>query len=138
MAAQVEQQTFSYTAVSADGQRRKGKMDADSAADVVDMLQAEGLVPVEITEFKKSLGTINITKPKDEQAAKLKASDLVSFSRQLYLLVRSGLSRPRAITIMGEDHADKRFTKMCNDLSDKVLSGQSLSKAMEAYPKAFN
>lgn len=130
--------TFSYVAVSYEGDRKKGRMDAMSAHEVAAALQAEGLIPLEVEEFRATLANINITTPKEDRPIRLGPPEVVTFARQLFLLIRAGLALPRSLEVLGEDADDVRFTKMCSDLSSKVISGVPLSKAMEAYPGSFD
>lgn len=130
--------TYHYTAVAPDGARRKGKMEADSQQVVVTALQAEGLVPISVEEQKKSLLNLTIIKPRSERDFKLAPEDILVFSRQLYLLLRAGLSIHRAVGVIGEEHPDKRYVRMCADISEMVLSGVPLSKAMALYPRVFD
>lgn len=130
--------TFSYTAVTPTGERKKGKMDADSPTVVIQSLQGEGLIPISVEEASSSILQMQIGKGRGERQYRLKEDDLLVFTRQLYLLLRAGLSVHRSMTVIGADHDDPLYTRMCNDISERVLAGTSLSKAMALYPRAFD
>jgi type IV pilus assembly protein PilC len=130
--------TYSYTAVTANGDRKKGKMDADSPTVVIQSLQGEGLIPINVVEASSSILQLNITRPKTERDYKMKSEPLLIFTRQLYLLLRAGLSVHRSMTVIGADNDDALYTRMCNDISERVLAGTALSKAMALYPRSFN
>ena len=130
--------TFFYTAVAPNGDRRKGKLEGESHAFVISALQAEGLVPISVQAQRRSAININIVKPRSERPYKLDAEDILVFTRQLYLLIRAGLSIHRAVGVIGEENPDPLYVRMCADLSDKVLAGMPLSKALALYPKVFD
>lgn len=132
------QRVFFYTAVAVNGERRKGKMEADSQSVVISALQSEGLVPVTVEEQRNSIFNVTIIKPKSERPYKLSAENLLVFTRQLYLLLRAGLSIHRSVAVIGEENPDPLYVRMCTDVSDKVLAGMPLSKAMALYPKVFD
>lgn len=129
---------FTYVALGPDGKKRKGRLPAEDRASAIAALQGEGLIPIDVNEFKRGLGNIDLIKPKEERELKLKGPAVAILARQLYLLVRAGLSVPRAMLTIGEDHPDIRYTRMCTDISERVLAGVPLSKAMAEYPKCFD
>jgi type IV pilus assembly protein PilC len=130
--------TFKYSAIAPDGTRKKGKIDAPTQGDAIDSLQSEGLIPISVSIVKSSVWNINLTRAKTDYDLKLKEDDILVLTRQLYLLLRAGLSIHRAVLVVGEEHENPMYVRMCQDLSAKVLSGMSLSKAMALYPKVFD
>lgn len=131
-------ETFSYQALDARGKKKKGKLLAENRQAALMALQADGYVPVEVAVFKANVGNFDIFPAKENRPLVLKSAQVVTFARQLYLLVRSGLSLPRALEVIGEEHPDVRYVRMANDLANKVLSGVPLSRAMEEYPGCFD
>jgi type IV pilus assembly protein PilC len=129
---------FSYEAINGDGKLKKGKIPAASAADAIAALQHDGLIPVTVAPFVRGIGNIDIIKPKEERPLKLKLPKVATFARQLYLLLRAGLPLARALVVIGEDHDDIRYTRMCTQLSERTLAGVPLSKAMEEFPGCFD
>jgi type IV pilus assembly protein PilC len=126
---------FSYLAVAANGERRKGKMEADNAQSVIAALQADGLIPLDVQPAKSGLlgRDINI----GSSALKLDTDELASFARQLHLLLAAGLSIPRSLAVMGEDADDSRYGEMCSELSARTTAGMPLSKALDEYAETF-
>jgi type IV pilus assembly protein PilC len=125
--------TFNYNAVDGAGARRKGKIEADTTQNAVRQLQAEGLVPLSVTEAKKTLLGTSIT---IGGGMKLKVDQLASLARQLNLLIAAGLSMPRSLTVMGEDGDKGPYRDMLLDLAERTTAGIPLSKALEEYQHA--
>ena len=138
MAEELLTKTFSYKAIGSDGIRKKGKMDAVTQSEVLDTLKAEGMVPISIAVASQSVWNVNITRAKTDNDLKIKQDELLVLTRQLHLLLRAGLSIHRAVLVLSEDHGNQVYVRMCQDISQRVLSGTPLSKAMALYPRVFN
>lgn len=60
------------------------------------------------------------------------------FSRQLAILLNSGINIRRILTILEEQTTDHRFKKIVHNIgSDVLLGGTKLSKALAKYPEYF-
>lgn len=129
---------FEYIAVSASGgDRVKARMAAPRAAVVATTLQAEGYVPVSVIEVENSGLNFDVG-AKLKRPFKLKVPALAAFSRQLHQLLKAGLSVPKSLQALGQDHPDPRMTQMTLALSEKTSSGVPLSTAMKDYPRVFD
>jgi hypothetical protein len=69
---------------------------------------------------------------------RVKLKDLAVFSRQFATMINSGLSLLRALTILGEQTANKRLAQIIVLVRAEVEKGVSLSAAMAKHPKVFN
>jgi type IV pilus assembly protein PilC len=138
MADELLTKTFSYKAIGPDGARKKGKMEAVTQSEVLDTLKAEGMVPISIVATSQSVWNVNITRAKTDNDLKIKQDELLVLTRQLHLLLRAGLSIHRSVLVLSEDHNNQVYVRMCQDISQRVLSGTPLSKAMALYPRVFN
>jgi type IV pilus assembly protein PilC len=126
-----DQKSFAWSAVALDGKRIKGKMEADSAAQVVKLLQQDGLTPLNVSEQSSSLLGRDFSF--GSGTLKLGLGALASLARQLNLLIAAGLSIPRALSVMGEDADKGRYRDMLLDLAERTTAGLPLSKALEEY-----
>jgi type IV pilus assembly protein PilC len=133
-----EEHKFDYVAVAADQTRTKGRMLARSVGEVREELRAAGLYPVDVTPAKTGFWKQDLFASKENRPLKLNAGQQAAWAQQFYTLIRSGVSQSKALTVIGEGSADPRFTRMCNDLADRVTSGQTLSVAMEDHPGCFD
>lgn len=124
---------YRWTATTPDGKRKKGRSRASSPEDLASDLAARGLVPIEITEAGKDF----VSELTSGSSLKLKKGAAATFARQLELLLRSGITPPRALESIGSD-ADERMSVMCRDLAEKVTAGMPLSEALAGYPRAFD
>jgi type IV pilus assembly protein PilC len=92
-------------------------------------------------------------KPADEQAAlaktrkhfweyeltpkKIKAEEVMNFSRQASSFVKAGIPILDALQVIGEDTSDKKLKMVLADIGVRVRAGESFGKAVEAHRTAF-
>jgi type IV pilus assembly protein PilC len=129
--------TFTYVAVSPYGERRKEKMTAGSRAEVSAALEADGWIPVEITQAPELSWNVDLTGALFGTGVKFGFAERADFARRLHQMLKAGISVPKALTALGEDSADG-VQAMCEDLTEKVQSGQPLSAALANHPRAFD
>ena len=127
--------TYAYRVRDRQGKLLGGTLEADDEQAVVAKLRQLGYAPVSI-EAEKSAGMKAEVRLPGSGRVKLK--DLAVFSRQFATMINSGLSLLRALTILGEQTANKRLAQIIILVRAEVEKGVSLSAAMAKHPKAFN
>lgn len=128
---------FNYSAISAQGIRHKGKMQATSLEAVSEALQADGWIPLNIVEqLSRGLNT-DLGATLGSTEVKLSLEQLATFVRQLAELLKAGVPVTRALSSLGEEN-DAAVSKICTELINEVQSGVPLSEAMGAFPKVFD
>jgi type IV pilus assembly protein PilC len=70
--------------------------------------------------------------------AKVKAEQIVIFSRQLATMVDSGIPIAQSLDVLGEQMEDKQFGQTLKKIRDDIESGLSLSEAVGRHPKVFS
>jgi len=126
--------TYRYKVRDRSGKIQQGELEADSTMLVANKLRQMGYVPIAIDKRKKSAAKkeLHIFKPK----AKLK--DLAIFSRQFAVMIDSGLSLLRALSILEEQTENKVLAVVLHEVRTDVEKGSSLSAALARHPKVFN
>jgi type IV pilus assembly protein PilC len=127
--------TYAYRVRDRQGKLLGGTLEADNEQAVVAKLRQLGYAPVSI-EAEKGAGLKAEIKLPGSGRVKLK--DLAVFSRQFATMINSGLSLLRALTILGEQTANKKLAQIIVLVRAEVEKGVSLSAAMAKHPKAFN
>lgn len=119
---------FSFEALDAQGQTRKGLLEADTAKSARSMLRAQALVPltVELVQTGQtaagggtSLGQRLFTRPV------FSATTLAVWTRQLAGLVSSGLPLERALTALSDEADDERQSHLVAALRAEVKQQDS-------------
>jgi type IV pilus assembly protein PilC len=127
--------TYAYRVRDREGRMLGGTLEADSEQAVVTRLRQLGYAPVSI-EAEKGAGLKSEIRLPGGGRVKLK--DLAVFSRQFATMINSGLSLLRALTILGEQTANRRLGQVVTVVRAEVEKGTSLSAAMAKHPKVFN
>jgi type IV pilus assembly protein PilC len=127
--------TYAYRVRDREGRMLGGTLEADNEQAVVAKLRQLGYAPVSI-EAEKGAGLK--TEVRLPGSGRVKLKDLAVFSRQFATMINSGLSLLRALTILGEQTANKRLGQIVTVVRAEVEKGTSLSAAMAKHPKVFN
>ena len=122
---------YAFEALSADGQTRKGTLEADSAKSARTQLRTQGLVPlsVEAVQAAKagSAGALFTRRVFGAQA-------LSVWTRQLAGLVVSGLPLERALASLSSEAESDAERNLVADLRAEVNSGSTFARARIALP----
>lgn len=132
--------TFQYEAITPAGNRIKGsraRMVAYNKEIVRRELLDQGFIPISISQVNQK-GLNRDIGGGSGKKVKMKISVLSAFTRQLYELLRAGISAPRALSSLAEEAPSPALQEMCMDLSTKITSGSSMAESFAQYPRAFN
>jgi len=124
---------FAYLGYTGDRQIVKGKVTAADERAAVDMLSNIGYRVVSIkpvTVAFPSLGKF--------LQAKVKSAEMVTFSRQLALLLESGVGIIQALELLQAQSTDSAMKKVLLAVNHDLRAGKSLSLAMAQHPQVFS
>ncbi|MBI2353323.1 type II secretion system F family protein [Candidatus Dependentiae bacterium] len=123
---------YFYRALSQSGKKMQGQIDASSEEAVRLELLSKKLYPVEIklqVESGESFYKIIF-----EQAVPFK--DLIFFTKQLAILLKSGVPLVQSLDLLSEQFSGK-LRSIIITLKDGVKEGKSLADCLAVYPKTF-
>ena len=125
--------TFAYVARNREGKVKKGTMEADNRQALMNALRSGGLTPERNSiKVKGSSGGIqNLHK------RRVKAVELLIFTRQLATMINAGLPLLQCLDILGEQTDDPIFLKVIANIAGSVEGGETFSDALRAYPRVF-
>ncbi|MDR0225592.1 MAG: type II secretion system inner membrane protein GspF [Burkholderiaceae bacterium] len=130
---------FSFEALDAQGQTRKGTIEADNARAARSQLRAQALVPmaVDIVASGSSADPQGrasrwLTRPV------LGSTALTVWTRQLAGLVASGLPIERALAALAEEADDPRQHHLVAELRAEVNAGSTFARALARHPREFS
>ncbi len=131
---------FSFEALDAEGQTRKGLMEADTAKAARSQLRAQALVPLSVepvragsgAEGTSGLGTRLFTRPVFNSAA------LAVWTRQLAGLVSSGLPLERALAALADEADAEGPRHLLAALRAEVNAGSTFARALGQHPREFS
>ncbi len=123
---------FEYKARTRRVEVLQDKVEGDDTASVVSNLRQQGLLVIDVKEQSVS------QKDSLEPFKKVKADDVVVFTRQFATMVNAGLPIVRALNTLSEQAANKKFEDVIVNVREYVEAGLSLSDALAKHPKVFN
>ena len=132
---------FSFEALDAQGQTRKGLMEADTAKAARSLLRAQALVPlaVELVQTGQSLdGSSASLSQRLFTRPVFSATALAIWTRQIAGLVSSGLPLERALTALSEEADDERQRHLVAALRAEVNAGATFARALSQHPREFS
>jgi type II secretory pathway component PulF len=130
---------FAYTAVTAAGQTRTGKLDADDRGNAMSQLEAMGLVPVEVAPAKggrrREFGAASGEAIKTSGG--VSRARVLDFTRQLGNLLAAGVPLSRALDILCRETGHAAAAAQWRAVRKPVVEGSSLADAMAQSPRTF-
>ena len=124
---------YAYLGYTGDRQIVKGRISATDERAAVDMLDKVGYRVVSIkpiTSAFPALGKLF--------QAKVKTTEMVTFSRQLALLLESGVGVIQALELLEAQSTDKSLKKVLFQVLHDLRGGKSLSIALAQHPQVFS
>jgi type IV pilus assembly protein PilC len=124
---------FQYTVRDATGAVRTGTSEAENQEILKRRLQEQGFT---VNDLKQT----SAAKKANPGGGwgRVKLGDLSIFCRQFSTMIDAGVSLVRALDVLGEQTQNPKLKRILHDIQTEVESGQTLSKAMQKYPKVFN
>ena len=124
--------TFAYVVKDKTGKTHSGTLETGSRNALIEQLWKQEFVVLSIderTSQKSSL--LKVGQPR------VKADQLVIFSRQLATMVDSGIPISASLDVLAEQMEDRGFRQTLKKIRDDIEAGASLSEAMSRHPKVF-
>ena len=126
---------FEYVALDAEGRKKKGVLEGDSARHVRQQLRDQGLLAVSVDEAaeRESAQSTSFNVKRGVSAA-----DLSLITRQLATLTKSGLPLDEATATVAKQTEKPRLQRILLGIRSKVLEGHTLADGMGQFPHIFN
>ena len=142
---------FQYIALDAKGEQSANVIEANSEAEAVQQLRANGLYPTHIQEegkgakpkatasgHRKQKTATKSKALKGQFGLKVKPKNLMIFTRQLATLIDSGLPLVRSLTVLEKQEPNPLLKHTVNQLADNVQGGSTFSESLAQHPNIFN
>ena len=126
--------TYQYSVRDRQGKVVSGTLEAESQTAVANKLKQMGYSPISISKHKAGMKA-EIKIP--GFGGKIKLKDLAVMSRQFAVMINSGLSLLRSLTILSEQTENKVLAGVLAEVRNDVETGTALSAAMAKHPTAF-
>ncbi len=129
---------YAFEALTADGQLRRGTVEADSAKAARTQLRAQALVPLKVEPVASGAQDEGAGGAGLFRRRVFNANALSVWTRQLASLVASGLPLERALASLSTEAERETERNLVADLRAEVNSGSTFAKALGRHPGEFS
>jgi len=130
---------YSFEALDAQGQTRKGVMEADTAKAARGLLRAQAMVPLTVEPVVANAKGAGAGAGSSLFAPRVfNATRLAIWTRQIAGLVSSGLPLERALTALTDEAEDEKQRNLVASLRAEVNAGASFARALAQHPREFS
>jgi general secretion pathway protein F len=131
---------YSFEALDAEGETRRGVMEADTAKAVRSSLRAQSLVPLQVVPVSAGVAAgepSSLWSGGAFNRGVFTATGLAIWTRQLAGLITSGLPLERALTALTDEAETDRERHLVAALRAEVNAGSPFGKALARFPREF-
>jgi len=128
--------TYSFQAKAFNGKLSQGSIEANSEAEARIKLRAKKLIPIKIAVA----GVARSSSSAGAQVSrvKVKSKDLQIFTRQLAVLISSGVPLLQSIEVLSESPRGKGLDIALKKIVADISEGKKLGAAFQAHPNVFS
>ena len=124
-------EAFRYEALDAAGRTLSGVLQADTARQARIQLRAQGLLPSAVDRVHAR------ERARQVWARGLSSAELSLVTRQMAMLLESGLTMEQALNALIEEAAEPFTREVLTGVKTEVTAGLSLAAALGTYEKSF-
>jgi len=127
---------YRFEALTYAGKSERGSVEAESTRVVRQTLMAKQLVPVTI-ELETEWGQQPFWTKWFSQNKPLSRADLAVITKQVAILVRSGVQIDEALTVLAEEASQAHVKTVLQAVVSELRAGLPLSRAIAGQPQSF-
>lgn len=133
---------FNYKAMSKDGRKMEGTVEAGDRRSALAAVERLGYVPISVAESaskKAAAKHVPVWKLKvGGGKLRMKPVEVLLFTSELSDLLEAGMTLGAALNCLAnQGEADSAQSKIAGDLRDRIVRGEQLSDAVTAHPDTF-
>lgn len=132
--------TFVYTGKNIAGEARNGEVEAATLAQANATIKRMQITASSVTE-KGEGGASFLDKLKGVKiggAGKVKAKDIVVFSRQFATMIDAGLPLVQCLDLLGSQNENPEFKRVIGEVKSSVEGGATFADSLRKHPKVFD
>jgi general secretion pathway protein F len=128
---------YRFEALSYAGKTERGSVEGESVRAVRQALMAKQLVPVQI-ELETEWGKQRFWNKWFSENKPLSRADLALITKQVAILVRSGVQIDEALSVLAEETSQAHVKIVLQAVVAELRAGLPLSKAISGQPESFD
>lgn len=126
-----------YTAKNYSGKSKSGEMDVKDERELANQLRADGFILTSFKEVRISEGE-KIKAKFINRFVSISLTDKLMLSRNLSVMIASGLPLSRAIKNISFQTQKKKFAQILDEIYENVQAGGSFADSLAKYPGIFD
>ena len=124
--------SFAYRALTTDGERVSGEIEAFDRKAAILRLQQDGLIPIDAEPAQR------VTQSTAPRISGKASEQVMLLMRELAVLLRAGEPLERALGLVVDENSDRRLRSALGRVLGKVRGGEPLSDAFSAETHYFS
>jgi len=129
---------YRYQAIDASGQNLVDVIDADSLTQAADMLRERGMFVTQIDQVDGAAADLSSKSSSGNSSSKVKSQDIVFFTQQMTMLIRSGARVVQALEAVESQAQRPAWKQVLHAIRIEVEEGKPLSVALTQFPELFS
>lgn len=129
-AKEAKPSSFIWEGKDKNGNKSKGKIEAESVAFAKAQLRKQGIIPTKVSKERKSAF--------GNSGKKTTPLDIAMFTRQLATMMKAGVPMVQAFEIVAGGVEKDGLKKMIYSIKNDVSSGDGLAMSLRKYPQFFD
>ncbi len=126
-----------YAAKNYAGKTKGGELDVKNERDLAAQLRADGYILTSFSELKNNK-TSKIKVKFWDRFISISLTDKLMFTRNLSVMISSGLPLSKAINNISFQAKKKRFASILKEIHNNIQKGESFADALARYPGIFD
>lgn len=130
---------FTYQAKNLQGKEISGTQEAQDEKALAEIFKQKGyfLIFAE-SELKTSKPSIVSRFSFLEKIFGVSLSEKIFFTKNLEVMIKTGVSLPRAFSILSKQTKSRMFKKALAEIAEQVIKGKSFSESLVGFPEIFS
>ncbi len=125
---------YAFRAIDVAGVPSRGEMEAESKAQVTELLRERGLIVLDVSEEREQVKLERFL----DGFRSIRMREMAVFSRQFATLIGSGMPMLRSLYTLEDQTQDERLAEAIGKVRQDVEAGSSLADSMERQPEVFD
>lgn len=126
-----------YSAKNYSGETKGGEMEVRDERDLAGQLRTEGFVLTSFKEIKET-ATNSVSVKLLDRLFTISLKDKLMFTRNMSVMISSGLPISRAIKNISLQTKNKNFCKILTSIHDDIQAGLTFADGLARYPSVFD
>jgi len=128
---------FQYKAASPSGEIFNGTLEGASREQVVARIQAQGQIPIQISEASSTHAGSNKRK-KGRRSRRISETDISNATRELATLLRAGMPLDKSLSTLSTLTENDAMQQLLMDVQQQIKGGSTLADALQAHEGVFS